>query len=161
MFSCNYKLILRHSLSLSLTHTNTHTYLLEQPLCQGSHDLGLDPRGLWRRCVWLLRPSCLIDESSIMVIFYSMSWLAFTVASMMASRQNKNGVNMWWDVGGTESHNSAWECFDHDIRLINQSYSVQFNIISKASNHNNSCLKVFYIVTVIEPVVLTYLEISR
>ena len=93
------------------THTHTHTlgympahkhcplsYLLQQPLCQGSRDLGLDPCRPRRRCAWLLRPACWIDESSITVIMSNMLRRALIVAFMMAPGQKRDRVNMWRDA---------------------------------------------------------------
>lgn len=82
------------------THTSIYTslsYLLEQPLCQGSHDFGLDPSGPLRRCAWLLWLACWIDESSITVIMSNILWLAFTLASMSFPKRKEYWVNRWWD----------------------------------------------------------------
>jgi len=51
----------RHNNSQPRVCAHTHVslpYLLQQPPCQGSHDLGLDPCGPCRHCAWLLWPAC-------------------------------------------------------------------------------------------------------
>lgn len=88
-----------HTLRYMPAHTHCPpSYLLQQPLCQGSHDLGLDPCSPRRRCAWLLRPACWIDESSITVIMSNMLRRALIVAFMTAPGQKRDRVNMWRDA---------------------------------------------------------------
>lgn len=90
-----------HTLRLRYMPAHTHcppSYLLQQPLCQGSHDLGLDPCSPRRRCAWLLRPACWIDDSSITVIMSNMLRRALIVAFMTAPGQKRDRVNMWRDA---------------------------------------------------------------